>query len=327
VGEPHVGRIVVTAGEMTYLGNPDGSWTPLPGVVANGRGCPTLSPDGRHIAYFSGPLGIPRGRLQMADADGRNVRLLWSGIIDEQTFHQVVWSPDSSLVAGTKARTAARDMLMVIGHADGAPATVLPWGMGEFEGSIAWSPDGREMAVVAARPKNRWAIEVRPINGGAVKAIAVVEELYGLAWSSTSGEIAYIAAEIGDGTADLHFVHPDGSNDRVVARGPRGHVGLALLTWSPDGSRLAMMEYVDDQPTYSLDLFDGHGSSLGSLGEIAFSGNLAMSWSPDGNSVLLTTAGPNEMPLIVDLDGEQHPLVVPDGYYTQCALGWAPAVP
>jgi hypothetical protein len=193
---------------------------------------------------------------------------------------------------------------------------------------VAWSPDSRAMAVVAVRPNDRWAIEVRPVSGGPAKTIAVVDELFGLAWSSTAGEIAYIAADNADGRTNVHFVHPDGSNDRVAARGPvRGHVGFALLAWSPDGSRLAEMELIDDQPTYNLNLFDAHGDSLGSLGEIGFTTNLAMSWSPDSRSVLLTTAGPNDTPLVVDLDREQHPLAVPEGYYTQCTLSWAPAVP
>jgi dipeptidyl aminopeptidase/acylaminoacyl peptidase len=303
----------------------DGTQTPLVIKGTHGRSCPTFSPDGRTLAYLEGALGRPFEQLAVIDRSGHSFAALWTGEFNNQIFHQVVWSADGRSVAATGAIDAAHPTgELVLGHLDGSPATLLPWAAGELPGEIAWSPDGTQFALT----EDGVSLEVRDIATGALRIIARSGQIRDLAWSPDGQILAYAAAAVRDGIANLRFVNADGSGDRLIDTGVSG-VGLGFMAWSRDGSTLAVLSRDGNfnSGTVGVRLYDASGHPVGGLGPWAPSDNLSFTWAPDGRSLVLTTSGKagvfGEAPLVASLDGGTRTIDPPSGYYTQCPIGWA----
>lgn len=104
-----------------------------------------LSNDGRRVAYGVG--GWTRGRLVVADADGRNPRALTDS---SAGWFNIAWSPDDRLLAVTR-RDSSGDLQVWLVDAQSGEARALTAfdrrrGRPQWP---AWSPDGRRVAVQA----------------------------------------------------------------------------------------------------------------------------------------------------------------------------------
>lgn len=114
-------------------------------------GAGAWSPDGRQLAYLRGRSGRDRHRtdLWLADAYGGEPRVLVDSLASLQAF---AWSPDGRRIAlaGTRVTGDSRVELYV---ADVASGTLRRLVDEDFELSTAaalqWHPDGRRMAVIA----------------------------------------------------------------------------------------------------------------------------------------------------------------------------------
>lgn len=109
--------------------------------LKNYNGCTTglsaeWSPDGRQILWFVAPNGDAT-HLLVSDADGSHLRELFAHDI------AAVWSPDSRSIAYSFYRRRER-WTSVLDVSSGARHVV---GKGE---PLAWSPDGKEIAVLRA---------------------------------------------------------------------------------------------------------------------------------------------------------------------------------
>ncbi len=309
-------------------------------LPVHSRSCPTYSPDGRSLAYLarSTPDTPLSEQLVVSGADGTGPRVLWAGRFNDQTLHQVVWSLDGRYVAASEATSDPypnTGNTLVVGHADGSPATVLDWNIGEDPASLAWSPDGRSIAAVVWINDSTYGIEVRDLDGGPGRTIVTAPSIRDLAWSPDGRTIAYTAANTADPAAarDLYFVNADGSDPVVIQ--PNSPGSESFLAWSRDGRYLAVLVYDDDtsdRGTFSTRVLDRSGTDIRQLGPFPVSGNLSFTWSPDGRSLLYSTGVQDATkpgPMIVPIDGgARRVLDVPaDEFYTQCPLSWQAVEP
>jgi hypothetical protein len=318
----------------------DGGIGPLD-IVGHSRSCPTFSPDGQSLAYisFPGTQGPEREeQLVISKPDGSDPQIQWRGHFNVQTFHQVVWSPNSEFVAATHAvkdPPGTGDQI-VIGRRGASSATTLDLGTGETQASIAWSPDGRQLAAIVSTDATTQRIEVVDLVGGPPHTIVTAPSIHSTAWSPDGSTIAYTTAswntDLVPDAGDLYLIAPDGSNLRQIAPGSPESEDLAI--WSPDGSLLAVTARGGSAltGTFTTIIYDATGTELHRL-TIPMSSNLFMTWSPDSRSLLFSLGGGGDIgpggvpmePTIFPVDGSaSHRLAsAPSDYYTQCPLTWA----
>jgi Tol biopolymer transport system component len=111
------------------------------------------SPDGRYVAFWSGPLsasiladGLP---LSILDSTGGTITPLGDSSLYTPTYH--TWSPDSSRLAVTLGggREAWRGKSLAIFDLAMGMTTPVAAAADQIPGRVAWSPDGSRIAYAA----------------------------------------------------------------------------------------------------------------------------------------------------------------------------------
>jgi len=158
---------------------------------------PSISPDGREIAYHSFKDGIRQLFIIPAEG-GAPVQ------VTSEPFHSriPVWSPDGrSLVYVRKALSSDQGTGIVSRDSNGhwgAPRTLIPQGT-----SGVWSPDGSSVLTLAKLGNHSFAQIIQPIAGGPARTIVPPEdrvETGGYAWEfSSDGKWVYYLDRTPDG--------------------------------------------------------------------------------------------------------------------------------
>jgi serine/threonine protein kinase/Tol biopolymer transport system component len=225
------GRLLPHAGEAKSGGPSAVSFSQLtdqPGVEEE----PTLSPDGKSVAYVAeadGDLDVFLLRV-----GGRNpVNLTADSPADD---HQPAFSPDGERIAFRSERDGGGIFVM---GSTGESARRLT----DFGYDPSWSPDGREIAVASVGfyyPTQRgsahsdlWVVDVA---SGRKRAVLLGSDGVQPRWSPHGNRIAYWGLRGMSGQRDLATVAADGSE--------ADHGGVAVTddppldwspAWSPDG--------------------------------------------------------------------------------------------
>jgi Tol biopolymer transport system component len=286
------------------------------------------SPDGRRLAVTAAPTDDePSGRLFVVNADGQGPKEI--ARLDERYVHTVAWSPTGDLIAfvGMEQSSGLADLYVV--NPDGSGLRSLA--QGENLG-LAWSPDGRRLAVALSEPSSS-TVHGNPINlytihldDGAIARLTDEDAWeYSPAWSPDGSAIAFVSRR--DAEGGIFAVHPDGSFTPLIPThgappeaflGPDGRViapaeasvevdawggawPLAQGTPSPDGHRLANLVSTGQMYTegcggdvQDLYLRNTDGTEVTNVTNTPDIHEMEVAWSPDSRLLALTSGVPPE---------------------------------
>ena len=177
------------------------------------------SPDGQRLAFLQ-----VEGYVYIVGADGSNLtQLSGGGMVTEAP----VWSPDGSLVAFGRSSEHISDI--VISSPDGSDQRAIVG----LKGISLWTSDGSDVRF-SPIPESTDSGEQR------VTADLVASSI---AWSADGSEIRFVGApesmqsdDAAPAYAGIFSVAVDGSDMRIIA----DIEWPSLVSWSPDGSRVAV---------------------------------------------------------------------------------------
>lgn len=235
-----------------------------------------LSPDGRSIAYTivtREQPGRPSGQLWVMDvANGKSVRL--GG---DKPAGGPAWSPDSKWLAynGTEGDKHG----LIIAHPDGSGATFLSEVSGSNSPvpgtgkSVAWSPDGKQIAFVSSTPGD----EAAEANAD---PMVITRYLY--------------KPDYGEGMSRfndnqrLHIFIVDIAS-KQIRQLTKGNFDEHSIDWSPDGKKLVFVSNREpnqdeffNYDLFTLDVADGTIHRLTATEYCEYE----PLWSPDGKYIV-----------------------------------------
>lgn len=139
---------------------------------------PAMSPDGRTIAYASGPS--LRRRIYLRQMDGRAV-LVTPDTGPSQL--RPMWSPDGTKILFSQGPN------LVLAPTFGGGARILARAVVGAVKSAAWSPDGRRIAYIIGD-----SIFVRSTETEDARRILLQQDPFSLAWSPDGRYLAFAAS-------------------------------------------------------------------------------------------------------------------------------------
>ena len=214
-------------------------------------------------------------------------------------------------IAYTRGSAAFEFSLLTVSASDGSDPIGVPTDI-PFAQVERWSPDGTEIAYLAANDASSHSLGIIVANADGSDAKTIVpgpvnDYVAWLSWSPDGTKIAYV-----DGHG-LWVVNADGTQPRLI-----DHGRWESVDWSPDGAKLLLSGYPSD--TNQLDLYTvtPQGGDLTRLTNDAPSEHAA-SWSPDGSSIVFGVS-----PGSADDDHEMDIAVIAaDGTDEQVLTDWS----
>lgn len=181
---------------------------------------PSLSPDGKQIAYYR----IREEGIYVANSDGSAARRIVTG---ETCCPQ--WSPDGKRLMYLQGKLKLGDVKIIIINPDGSGKDEVVAGF-----SPAWAPDGNRIVYTACQPgTTQCGLHIFDLR---TQRATMITRDDGKTphWSPRGDKIVY-HADSGQGATNLFVINPDGSNRTQVTFG-RGNTGQAV--WSLDGNSI-----------------------------------------------------------------------------------------
>lgn len=251
-----------------------------------------VSPDGTLLLYMYSDAQTGEGDPWVLDLAGGGKTAL---VADDHWYWSPAWSPDGRTVLCCSSRTGSGEVWACDWPARG-------WRLLTRHGAncaaAVWAPDGARVAFLSRRdgPYDLWVLDreggTRPLTRGGLW----VDPFGGLgprigvacAWSPDGNEIAYsLARREGElaWSLEVRAVPAAGGPSRLLLRRraeTREECRITRLSWSPDGTRLALKRSVGAK--YHILVFSRGGRKLIRK---KFIGHLSSCpWSPDGTRLV-----------------------------------------
>jgi Tol biopolymer transport system component len=223
------------------------------------------------------------------------------------------WSLDGTRLAfERKTKGDIGPGLLYVVQRDGRnPILVTPEALPGIE-SFHFSPDGDEL-LISASPGGVQGILVAAVDGTGVRQLATPQMAANAAWRPPDGsEILFTdRGSYTDGFGSLYAMNVDSGAIRTVQEREAGRY-RAHHMWSPDGSHIAYVEWIDSGSLTAqthIMAADGSGERVLPLPEDAV-WQAALSWSNDGTRVLVirgyTGGFEGSVAAVVPVDGSGH---------------------
>jgi Tol biopolymer transport system component len=241
---------------------------------------PAFSRDGERIAFVR---GVPGGdAVYVADASGgRLVRLTKAALA---TVPGPNWSGDGSMLAFVSMNR------LYIARTDGSGADRVDLGDISTIVDQTWRPPGGRDLIVAGVQDGKTRLFLTKLDGNGIKRISPfdggADDFQWVTASPDGRRVAYGAFP----AKQLHIVAIDQGTDDVFK--PDDGIGLNFPRWSPDGTRIAVLQVPDPDangatPATHIGVITvGDASSHVTTTGPPFSGGVQFEWSPDGTTIL-----------------------------------------
>lgn len=286
----HLGRIVFVRGSLdgsttqVFTIEPDGSGETQ--LIAGDAVTPLLSPDGSRLAFecLDGDLV----RACMADADGSDPHMLTADMSD--TDHPIdnyaprAWSPDGErlVLVGFGGAPAGIFTMPASDHGELVRVTTSP--TGQFDDTLALSPDGSQIVFVRV-PKtddHDGDVYVVAADGTGLLRLSppgmAVECCAPPDWSPDGSRVVFAAENRLEDWA-IYAVDPDGSDRQRIS--PLAGWAFAPR-WSPDGRAIA---FTWSPPGSGAEIYIVHPDGT-DLAQFTDQGAWNSVWSPDGSQLV-----------------------------------------
>jgi Tol biopolymer transport system component len=260
-------------------------------VGGSGNRLPAMSPDGTRLAYLS------VNDLLVVDPMGRDpVLVATDGLVGAD---YLVWTPDSS---GLVVRQSTGMLVTYDVAADARPMLLLDsanvGGLHNDLADVFRPPAGDEILEVRTGPQGS-GLYRRPLDGGVPIAVLTAEttsvpfsNLAGPQWSPDGSQIVFTLHP--PESLDLgraYIVNVDGTGLRRLStfESQGAIVDEEHVTWSPDGTRVAFLRWVQDddgvdvRPVTIVEVATGDEWEVGNVN---VNGYASFAWSPDGRSIV-----------------------------------------
>jgi len=233
--------------EEIYILNADGSGqTRL--TFNNFRDvCPSISPDGRKIAFSSDRDGDYE--IYVMNRDGNNQQRLTTSV--DFDLHPD-WSPDGSKIAFFSERDGNYEIYIM--EADGSNQTRLTFNTWQDQ-LPDWSPDGLKI-LFSSNPTGTHGLYVMNADGSDIQVVndGSIQELMGR-WSPDGSKIVFVKMINFNSQRDVWLMDSDGSDEIQLTINPAIDEDAC---WSPEGTKIAFQS--DRNGFYQLFTMNPDGS-------------------------------------------------------------------
>lgn len=205
---------------------------------------PNWSPDGSSLAYVY--RGTNFADIFVTDDQGQNQQRLTSSqstILDNNDWNlRPTYSPDGQLIAFVSDRSSTFPTLQMMNAADGSGrrSIATPGLQEEDVDTLAWSPDGSQLAMTVFNEPGPAQIAILPLSASSRETGRTLTSVAGgaldPAWSPDGNWLAFAGHE--GAAIEIYAIQPDGTSltrlttDGLLARSP---------VWSPDGAHIAYL--------------------------------------------------------------------------------------
>lgn len=182
-----------------------------------------LSPDGRHIVFYS--MSETTGRcdhLNIIDVDGSNLQSL---PLEDRIEAYPVWSSDSRQLA-----IPSRQGVFLIDIEDiDTVHTIFPQPTNFSVVSLGWSPDSTRIVFTAGQSFDIYTVSVRPdIDIPTVLNLTTQDNLNPI-WSPDGRKIAFLSTQNGNDRLEIYIVNVDGTNVERITYNDFNELNLVWL--------------------------------------------------------------------------------------------------
>ena len=191
-----------------------------------------LSPDGRTVAFATGPHGGPI-RVMARDLAGGQAIELWKG---DDVF-KLQWLPDASSVLASGMDASIQRGIWLIPRLGGV-ARRLP----EHKREFARSPDGLQIAL---NSPDDAGFSVIKLDDNAVRQVPLkgTGRVYDIEWTATADQVVLLTSSAADGRFRVISATPEGRNQRQVYEDP---LRLTAFCASPVTDALYLLRQRDE---------------------------------------------------------------------------------
>jgi serine/threonine protein kinase/Tol biopolymer transport system component len=251
----------------------------------------SFSRDGNFLYYSYYPSGEVFGNLYQVPVLGGGARRVVDDVDGGISF-----DPDGKRLAFVRAIPQSRETAVIIANADGTNLKTLATRRAPRRynvQSVAWSPDGRAIAVPARREDTLLAdvVLVDSTNGSeTIIGSRAWRDVTHVAWLPDGKSLLINAQDSGgESTSQIWLMSVPGGEVRRVTNDLSSYSGLSV---TPDGKLFASVRNELRARIWIVG-HDGGGPKPITIGATADDGVQGLSWAPDGRLVFVSAAAGN----------------------------------